>query len=132
MNSANLTQLLQQGFRVTLGATASLVETLQDSQKRNDNLDSLRSELSHVATEWAAKGEITEQEARNFVDNILNQLGTQGRSSTSASPPPTVTTTPTQAAPPDVELELQELTAQIAAMRVELEKLRDDPESNRS
>lgn len=132
MNSANLTQLLQQGFRVTLGATASLVETLQDSQKRNDNLDSIRSELSHLATEWAAKGEITEQEARNFVDNILNQLGTQGRSSTSAYPPSTVTTTPTQAAPPDVELELQELTAQIAAMRVELEKLRDDPESNPS
>lgn len=88
MNSDNLTQLLQQGFRVTLGATASLVETLQDPQKRNDNLDSIRSELSYLATEWAAKGEITEQEARNFVDNLLNQLGTQGRSSTSASPLP--------------------------------------------
>ena len=131
MNSDNLTQLLQQGFRVTLGATASLVETLQDPQKRNDNFDSIRSELSYLATEWAAKGEITEQEARNFVDNLLNQLGTQRRSSRSASPPSTVITTPTQAAPPDLELELQELTAQLAAMRTELEKLRD-PDSNLS
>jgi polyhydroxyalkanoate synthesis regulator phasin len=125
MNSDNLTQLLQQGFRVTLGATTSLVETLQDPQKRNDNLDSIRSELSHIATEWAAKGEITEQEARNFVDNFLNQLGNQGSSPTSASPPATVTVTSTQAVPSGVELELQELTAQIAAIRTELEKLRN-------
>ena len=71
MNTDNLTQLLQQSFRLTLGATASLVETLQDPQKRTDNLDRMQSELSHLATEWAAKGEMTEQEARNFVNNFL-------------------------------------------------------------
>ncbi len=69
MNSDNLTQLLQQRFRITLGATASLVETLQDPQKRNQNLSDLRSELNHLTQEWAEKGEVTEQEARNFVDD---------------------------------------------------------------
>lgn len=131
MNSDNLTQLLQQGFRVTLGATASLVETLQDPQKQTQNLDALRLELSHLTTDWAQKGEMTEQEARNFVDNLLNQVGNQQPSPTPGASPSTVTTTPTQAAPLDVELDLQELTAQIAAIRKELEKLRN-PDSNLS
>ena len=124
MNSDNITQLLQQGFRVTLGATASLVETLQDPQKRTENLSQVRLELNQLATEWAAKGEMTEQEARNFVNNLLNQLGNQP-STTSASYPSSVTTTTTQVAPPDVQLELQELTAQLSAIRAELEKLRN-------
>ena len=125
MNSDYLTQLLQQGFRVTLGATASLVETLQDPEKRIENLSQLRSELNHLATEWAAKGEMTEQEARNFVEEFLNRLRNQGASPTPGSYSSTVTTTSTEAAPPDVQLGLQELTAQIAAIRTELEKLRN-------
>ena len=124
MNSDNLTQLLQQGFHVTLGATASLVETLQDPQKRDQNLSQMRLELSQMAQDWAAKGEMTEQEARNFIDNLLNQINNQPPSST-PGPAPT-TTTPTQAAPANAQLELQELTAQIAAIRIELEKLRQD------
>lgn len=125
MNQDTLTHLLQQGFRVTLGATASLVETFQDPQKRDENLSQIRSELDQLAQEWAAKGEMTEQEARNLVDNLLNQLGKQPSSPTPGASPSTVTTTPTQPAPPDVQLELQELTAQIAAIRTELEKLRN-------
>lgn len=125
MNSNNLTQLLHQGFRVTVGATASLVETLQDPQKRTENLSQVASELSQLATEWAAKGEMTEQEARDFVDNLLKQLSNQRSSSTPDTSPSSVTTTSAQAAPPAVQLELQELTAQLAAMRSELEKLRN-------
>ncbi len=125
MNSDNLTQLLQQGFRVTLGATAALVETLQDPQKRNQNLSHLRLELSQLTQEWAAKGEITEQEARGFVDNLLNQIRNQRPSPTPEAYPSTVTTTPTGSVSPEAELELQELTAQIAAIRIELEKLRN-------
>ena len=125
MNSDTLTQLLQQGFRVTLGATASLVETLQDPQKRSRNLSDLRSELDHLTQEWAEKGEVTEQEARNFVDTLLNQLSNQPPRPPSTPSPATVATTPTPTAPPEVQLELQELTAQIAAMRKELEQLRN-------
>lgn len=122
MNSDNLTQILKQGFRVTLGATASLVETLQDPQKRNQSLDSISSELSYLAQEWAVKGEITEQEARSFVNTLLQQVGNQPPSSTGASH--STTTSSTESAPPDVQLEVQELTAQLAAMRTELENLR--------
>ena len=124
MNADNLTNLLQQGFHLTLGATASLVETLQDPQKRTENLSQISSELSHLANEWAAKGEMTEQEARNFATNFLNQLQNQVPTTSEASGT-TVTNTPTEVAPPEVQLDLQELTAQIAAMRAELEELRN-------
>lgn len=130
MNSDNLTQLLQQGFHITLGVTASLVETLQDPQKRTENLSQLRSELDQLATELAAKGEMTEQEARDFISTLLNQVSKQQSSPTESSPS-NIDPTSTEVAPPDVQLEVQELTAQIAAIRTELEKL-NNPDSGAS
>lgn len=115
MNSETLIQLLQNGFRVTLGATASLIEVVQDPQKRHENLSKLRQEWSHLAEEWAVKGESTEQDARNFVDTVLSQRRAQNYPSTATAPVATA---------PSVQTELQELTAQIATIRAELEKLR--------
>jgi polyhydroxyalkanoate synthesis regulator phasin len=127
MNSDHLLQLLHKGFRATLGATTSLIETLQDPQKREQNLSQFRSEFGERFQEWAEKGEITEQEARNLLDSLLRQRNNQSSSPSSAAPTPSESTTPssTPTAPPDVQLEMQELTAQIAAIRAELEKLRD-------
>ncbi len=124
MNSETLIHMLQKSFRVTLGATSSLIEVLQDPQKRNENLTKLQQEWSQLSEEWADKGAVTEQEARNFVDNLLSQRS--GTGTTAASSYASSTTTPT--ASPDIQIELQELTAQIAAIRTELEKLRN-PES---
>jgi len=123
MNSDNLILLLQQGFRISLGATASLVETLQYPQKRSATLSKLGSELGQLTQEWAEKGEITEQEARSYVDSLSRQ---QTNQTTSATPPTAGTSpaTPNPAAATDVQLEIQELIAQIAAMRAELENLR--------
>ncbi|XGV97125.1 MAG: hypothetical protein ACAF41_30940 [Leptolyngbya sp. BL-A-14] len=120
MNSDKFVQLFQQGFRITLGATATFVEVLQDPEKRDENLAKLNQEWSVLSAEWAQKGEITEQEARNFVDTLLTKRSTNP--STGASS----TTVATPSAPPDVQLELQELTAQIVAMRAELERLRNE------
>lgn len=127
MNSDNLIQLLQQGFRVSLGATTSLIESLQDSQKREETLSKLmRSEFSQLTEEWAEKGEITEREARNYVDLLLRQQTSQTTGETSGTTYTSPTTPPTTTvAAPDVQLEIQELTAQIAAMRAELEQMRN-------
>lgn len=123
MDSQDLTALLQQGLRVTLGATASLIEILQDPQKRDENLNKLKTDLSQLADELAEKGAMTEQEARHFVDTLLEK-GQQ--SATPEAPTATeASTQPRATASPDIQLELQELTAQIAAIRTELEKLRD-------
>ena len=120
MNSDSLMQLLQSGVRVTLGATASLVEVLQDPIRRDENLTRLRQEWSRLSEEWEVKGELTEQEARTFVNNLLNQ-----RYSPSSTPPSTVTVETSAATSPGVETELQELTAQLAKIRAELETLRN-------
>lgn len=124
MNSDNLLELLQTGFRASVGATTSLVETLQDPQK-----------LGEQVAEWAEKGEITEQEARRFIDSLLGQqASSSGRSSSTTTGTPssttTTTTSTTPTAPPNVQLELEELTARIAAIRTELETLRN-PDLNR-
>lgn len=124
MNSDIVVDMLQKGFRVTLGATTSLIEVLQDPEKRQENLAKLSQEWSQLSEDWAAKGFQTEQEARSFVDSLVSQQ----QSSTTAASPPSGTTAPT--APPDVQLELQELTAQIAAIRAELERLRNQDSSS--
>ncbi len=129
MNSDTVLQLLQRGFRVTLGATASLVEILQDPQRRDANLSKLRTEFDQLAQEWAEKGSVTEQEARNFVDSIFRQ-GDRSASSPAESTgydygSTTTVVAPPSAASPDTQLELQELTAQLAAIRAELEALRN-------
>ncbi|HEY9728676.1 MAG TPA: hypothetical protein V6D50_19685 [Chroococcales cyanobacterium] len=130
MNSNNLLQLLQTGFRVSLGATTSLVETLQDPQKREENLTQLTTELSQRVSEWAQKGEITEQEARRYIEELFRQQRSAGSSPPTRTSSDTVTTSPTTPASPSVQLELEELTAQISAIRTELEKLRDSESNN--
>lgn len=120
MNSDTVVRILQKSFRVTLGATASLVEILQDPQKREANLYKIKLELDQLTREWAEKGEVTEQEARTYVDQFIAQRRGEMNSGT------TVTTTATTVQPPspEVQLELQELTAQLAAIRAEIERLR--------
>ncbi|GAP95448.1 hypothetical protein [Leptolyngbya sp. NIES-2104] len=128
MNSDTVVRILQRSFRVTLGATASLVEILQDPYKREVNLTKIKTDLDQLAREWAEKGEVTEQEARSYVDQFIAQRRGEMNSGTTVTTTatPVVTTTPS----PEVQLELQELTAQLAAIRAEIERLRI--EENRS
>lgn len=125
MNSNNnLLELVQTGFRVSLGATTSLVETLQDPQKREENLSQLQTELNERVSEWAAKGETTEREARSFIEQMLAQQSSTDTAPTAqapgpSSPPPQGTTVA-----PTIQSEIADLTAQIASLRTELEQLR--------
>lgn len=126
MNPDELIQTAQKGFHITLGATASLVESLQDTRKREENAAKLQQDWGLLSEELAEKGRQTEREARSFVDTIMNQ-----QSSTSAQAPYDSGSTPqTPTAAPDVQQDIQDLTAQLAAMREELERLRkQDPSS---
>lgn len=118
----NLFDIMQKSFRVSLGATTALVESLQDPQKREENWTKMQTDFGQLTEEWAEKGEVTEQEARSFVDNLMSEQASQSTSGTSDPSSPT-TATPT--ADPDIEQDLQDLTAQIIALREELEKLRE-------
>ncbi|NJK68845.1 MAG: hypothetical protein HC789_00045 [Microcoleus sp. CSU_2_2] len=129
MNSDNLPQMLQTGFHLTLGATSFLIETLQDPLKREENLGKLQSDLGLLADELLEKGEMTDREARNFVDTIFAKPGDR-ENADSESVSPNQSGSPADnssesVAQPDVQLkEIQELTAQMAALRAELENLR--------
>ncbi len=125
MNSDNVIQLLQKGFRVSLGATTNLIESIQDSQKREETFSKLmKSEFNQLTEEWEEKGEATEKEARNFVDSLLKQQNQSTPTATTTDTSESTAPTPNPVATPQVHQELQELTAQIAAMRAELESLR--------
>lgn len=116
MNTDSLWQSIQTGLRVSLGATASIIETLQDPQKRQESLTTLQAELHDRVQEWVAKGEMTEQEARNFLDSILRQQTVNN---------PTPTDNPENPEQPDTQQSLEELTDKIADLRSELENLRN-------
>ncbi len=133
MNATDLTKLLQKGFYVTLGATASLLETIQDPTKREQNLSSLRQDIDTLTQELAEKGAVTEAEARNFVDTLISRKINQPTSSASEPEVTSVTTVTTTATSVtdkddrddrDGQADLKELTQQIADLRAELESLR--------
>lgn len=129
MNPDTLVQLLQKGFRVSLGATASLIEILQDPQRRDENLSKLTQELSELSEEWAMKGEVTEQEARNFVESLMNEAP-KSEGSTYTGPTASTPSTGGTIPPVGVQSEIKELTEQLASIRAELEKLREQDSSD--
>lgn len=129
MDSKNFLELLQTGFRVSLGATTSLIESLQDPQKRAENLALLRLEWSQQVAELAQKGEITEQEARKFVEEMLIKQN-QPASTSVTEPSSKETTSSTAGVSQTTQQEIEELTAQISALRTELEQMRNSSSTN--
>lgn len=126
----DLADILNRARRIAFGAAASLVEILQDPQKREQNLKRLSEELGELADELAVKGQQTELEARRYVDRWLHPDQPE-TSSTESSPAPSSTSTaledrPLESQPPlsSAAAEIHELTEQIHSLREELERLR--------
>lgn len=91
---------LQQGFRLALGCAGTLVEWVQDEQKRQTQLQQWQAGMQQLVQELVAKGEKTEAEAREFVERLF-----QRTSPSSAPPPPVdveVTSAPADATPPSL------------------------------
>jgi len=121
MNSNDLVQLLQKSFYVAVGATTTLTEAMQDPQKREQNISQLKVEIDELVQEWSAKAKTTELEARSFVNSVLDQIN--GQINSNGSSPGEPETKPSSTVS-KTQLDLQELTAQLAAIRAELERLR--------
>lgn len=117
MDTTDLAKLLQRGYYVTLGATANLVEVLQDPKKFDQQLNSLMQDLGQFTDDLATKGAITEAEARKLVDSLIAEQ-------ISAPKNTTINTTATTIVESTVQSDLQDLTQQITELRAELEKLR--------
>lgn len=123
MNANNFSQFVQQSYRVAVGAAATLLETLQDSQKRESAISELQSEWNQRLEEWAEKGEVTEQEARRTVETWLHkqQRGQQATETDSSQRAETTSPPPADTA---AQAELKALTQEIVALRTELEESR--------
>jgi polyhydroxyalkanoate synthesis regulator phasin len=121
MNPDTLMQSLQTSFRATVGAASTALESLQDAQKRDENLQALQNQdWDAVVQRLAEKGEITELEARRFVDELLGSQSPDG--------PRTVDVTgeaEESTAEPATEEELEALSEMVASLRQELEQLRN-------
>jgi polyhydroxyalkanoate synthesis regulator phasin len=124
MDSNNFFDLVHQGFRTAVGAAASVVETFQNPQKREETFSNLNSQWQKSTQEWAEKGETTEKEARRVVEEFLHKQGAnQGNGATKSTEGEiksnNVTDSPSPK--PDVATEIRELTAAIVSLITELE-----------
>jgi polyhydroxyalkanoate synthesis regulator phasin len=119
MDKTTLFQTLQQGLHVTVGATATLIETIQDPQKRTETLSELQSTLHQQAQQWSEKGLVTEEEARRLIDSWLAKYkpANDNGGAKGATEGGNITYTNAQS-------EIQDLTEQIIALKAELEQAR--------
>jgi polyhydroxyalkanoate synthesis regulator phasin len=138
MDTIDLEKLVQRGYYVTLGATSSLIEVIQDPIKREENLKILGRSFDEITQTLAEKGVTTEAEARSYVDSFIAQR-VSGKSTTDEESAglTTVTTTaktvddnvsekPDQKVKASMRDEIAELTQQLASLRSELEQLRSN------
>jgi polyhydroxyalkanoate synthesis regulator phasin len=116
MNSDTAMDLLKKGFRITLGASTSLVESIQDPLKREENLAQMQSDTNAFAEQLAEKGAVAEVEARRFVDSVVTQYSGSSSPATSNGPSPATTSS----IDPSLERALRDLTAELAQIRSEL------------
>jgi polyhydroxyalkanoate synthesis regulator phasin len=132
MKTDNLLEIAQQTFRIAIGATAALLETIQDTEKRSTAIEDLQAELERKSQQWAEKGEITEREARQKLEQILQKTPWKGRSTSISNPSSSNSNNYpiTTDVSPITQSELQSLTEQITALRNELEQLRNNKNDN--
>jgi polyhydroxyalkanoate synthesis regulator phasin len=126
MSPDSLSESLQKGFRVTLGATASLLEAFQDPQGASQKFSEIGSDFNRLTEEFETKGESTEQEARQFVDSMMTQMPNPFQQAAGGSAAQTVNTTAVPVTDPSIQIELEELTQDIAQIRQEIESLKNE------
>jgi polyhydroxyalkanoate synthesis regulator phasin len=124
MNSDTISQTLQKGFHVTLGATASLLEAIQDPQGSSQKFSTMGGDVDRLTEELEAKGVTTEQEARQFVDGLFQTMPNPFNGNTGGESAATVNTIATPVADVAVQAELDSLTQELAEIRLEIEALK--------
>ena len=120
----DMQELFTRARRIAFGTAASLVEILQDTDKRNQNIKKFSENFNQIADEMAIKGEETEMEARRQMDTWWSST-TPNRSSNSV---PTkievIDITDESGSPGNDSAEVAALTAEITALKAELERMR--------
>jgi polyhydroxyalkanoate synthesis regulator phasin len=144
MDTIDLEKLFQRSYYVTLGATSSLIEVIQDPTKREENFKRLGRSFDEITQELADKGVTTEAEARSYVDKFIAQQVNGGASTNVSNVSSELTTVTTTAKTVEDTVadntvgradkkvkasmrdEIEELTQQLSSLRSELEQLRSN------
>ncbi|MEO1133188.1 MAG: hypothetical protein AAFX40_10835 [Cyanobacteria bacterium J06639_1] len=130
----DLGAMFDRARRIAVGAAASVVESIQDEQKREENSGLLSMEFNDLAERLAAKGEVTEVEARKYVDSVVNSAQTPASESTvdvaaQTESPPSEGVTASPMSPVDVAdsaADIRELTQIVQELRRDLERMREE------
>lgn len=123
-NQNQVLKIVEQGFHVTLGAISVATETLQNEQQRSRLVADLQEELNQRAQEWEQKGENTAKEAREFVEQFINQGGDTSSQEESTPTSGNSSATQTTSTSNDVPSRLQDLTNEVATLREEMTQFR--------
>jgi polyhydroxyalkanoate synthesis regulator phasin len=123
MSSDTVTQAIHRGFRIVVGAAASLLDAAQNPDKYRDRFSSTP-DFNQLTDEWAVKGEETEREARRFVEQVWNQTTPAGDTGSRSSAPST------GSADSSLYAELELLTTQLSELRAHLESTKRQNDSN--
>ena len=126
MNNQDFSQILHRGFCIAIGAVTSLVETGRHPDKRAEALSDLQMEFNLKTREWAAKGETTEQEARRVIDDFIRQQNWGANTANPADSTFPIVKTPQSNLDTDVSAGLQELRDELADLKNELAKMREE------
>ncbi len=123
-NQNQVLKIVEQGFHVTLGAISVATETLQNEQQRSRLVGEIQEELSQRAQEWEQKGETTAREARQFVEQFINQGEEASSPGETTSTSDNSSANQTTSTLNDVPSRLQDLTNEVATLREEMTQFR--------
>lgn len=126
MNFDTFAEFVQKSFRVSLGAAASAVEAIQDPQASASKFSDIGTDFDRLANELELKGELTEQEAREFVDNFSGNFNDQWPNPfvPSSASNATVNTVAKPVIDTSIQAEIKALTEQLSTIRQEIEQLK--------
>ncbi|MFM7472078.1 MAG: hypothetical protein LVS60_05085 [Nodosilinea sp. LVE1205-7] len=125
MNPNEVSQALQKGLHLTLGAATSLVEALQFPEESKQKFAEVDNDLGRLADILETKGQATEKEARQLVDILLSQLPHPFASGDSSSPASTVETVAQPVTDNNLQKDLIALTEELTAIRRDLQILKE-------
>ncbi|NJL99525.1 MAG: hypothetical protein HC818_07890 [Synechococcaceae cyanobacterium RM1_1_27] len=124
------------------GTASSVVEMLQDPDKRTENINKLSLDLGDLADELATKGALTEAEALQYLEQLQTIQKQQAAPAPNPSAPVTIIIQDAQDSGPSVVLDpenqvsqddiqaLMDLTRQVEALRLDLEHSRTEGHSD--
>ncbi|MEB3267135.1 MAG: hypothetical protein VKJ09_01215 [Leptolyngbya sp.] len=129
MNPDTLSETIQKSFRVTLGATASLLDALKDPQGSQAKFSAIGTDVDRLTEELEARGADTEREARELVDSVMTQMPPIPNPFAPTAPGDATVDTVATVVDLSIQSDLEVLTAELTALRQDLETLQSSSDS---